>query len=261
MKRKLYYPLMLIWCSFATAGEMGSTDALQHTMNPIISLQGGYAGINASNHQARFVGSDSNLFIYTPSSSNGDAGFYGLFLGGERSLKTVSNYPVILQLGLEYDGFEEVTINGVNAVGVDAGSSTQYRYSYNVRTQQGLGDIKLMTTVYERYHPYGEAGLGVAFNRASGYRTTTTETGSLNFTPDFVNQSTMKLSYILGLGLDAQLMNHIRAGLGYRYSYFGTASLGAGSVINGTSQISVPFKVTSSNLYANQLIARVTYIA
>jgi len=261
MKSRLpYFLVLLIGNGFAIAGEMGDVKPLEEKLRPLVSLQGGYAAMAASTREARFVGNDNNLFVYTPSGSSSDTGFYGLFVGVEHFLRQVSNYPVWLQAGFEYDGFGQVDIKGINRVGVDASSSTQYRYAYAIQTQQVLGGIKLLTAAHARLHPYGEAGIGIAFNRTSAYSASTSETGSMNVTPNFSNQSTTKLSYILGLGLDTQLNTHIRCGLGYRYSYFGTASLGNGWVLAGDSDVPVSFKVSTSGLYANQLLARITYI-
>ncbi len=225
-----------------------------------MAFQGGYACLDASKRQARFLGSDDNLFIYMPSASSCDAGFYGAFLGGEHFLRDISNYPIWLQAGFEYDGFGQVDIGGTNIVGVDATSSTVYNYRYAIETQQILASMRLFTTTYSRLHPYGEAGIGIALNRASAYQATTREIGNVNVTPHFSNHSTTRLSYILGVGLDAQLTPHLRCGLGYRYSYFGTASLGMGAVATDTASIPVTFNVSTNNLYANQILARATYM-
>ncbi|MDF1678790.1 MAG: acyloxyacyl hydrolase [Legionellaceae bacterium] len=239
---------------------MGEVQPSFKKVTPVIAFQGGYACLDASKRQARFVGSDDNLFSYMPSASSCDTGFYGAFLGGERFLRDVASYPIWLQAGFEYDGFGQVDISGTNAVGVDAASSTVYKYRYAVGTQQILASMRLFTTTYHRLHPYGEAGIGIALNHASAYQATTRETGNVNVTPNFSNHSTTKLSYILGLGLDAQLTPHLRCGLGYRYSYFGTASLDNGAVSTDTATIPVAFNVSAPNLYANQLLARATYV-
>ncbi|MDX2347133.1 MAG: hypothetical protein QNK11_09715 [Legionella sp.] len=264
MKKTYLYPFILLWSTITIAGGMGATSS-NKTLRPLASIQGGYACMNASNKTQTYSGTDDNLFIYTPSSSNCNTGFYGIFLGGERFLRDISNHPIFLQLGLEYNNFSKTKITGTNNVGVDAASFTQYSYQFNIKTQQVLAGIKLLTTKRERYHPYGEAGLGIAFHQANNYSVSTNETGSLNFTPDFVNSNNMKFSAILGLGLDVNIYQHIRAGLGYRFSYLNTATLGNGSVNLGNASLSnsnipVTFNPKASYLYANQLLGHITYV-
>lgn len=89
----------------------------------------------------------------------------------------------------------------------------------------------------------------------------TTETGSINLTPGFSSQNQTQFSYSLGLGMDTQVNAKIRVGLGYRYSNFGSSSLGNGSVAFNNYQSPVSFTLGNSNAYANQLIARISYVA
>ena len=99
-----------------------------------------------------------------------------------------------------------------------------------------------------------------AFNAASQYQATTTETGSINLTPGFSNQSQSSFSWVLGLGVDMQVNNNIRVGLGYRYSNFGSSSFSNGAVTYNDYQSPVSFGLSASNNYVNQLIARISYI-
>jgi opacity protein-like surface antigen len=88
-----------------------------------------------------------------------------------------------------------------------------------------------MTTFHDRFHPYGEVGLGAALNSMKDFNAVTSETGSINVAPTYSNKTNTDFSYVLGLGIDAQVTDHVRAGLGYRYSYLGSSSLGNGAVI------------------------------
>lgn len=119
----------------------------------------------------------------------------------------------------------------------------------------------MLTTVYTHYYPYAEVGLGAAFNHVGGYNATTAETGSVNLTPRFGNQNTNQFSYSLGLGVDRQVNTNIRVGLGYRYSNFGSSSLGDGAILYNGYQYPTYFALKSSNNYANQLLARISYLA
>jgi opacity protein-like surface antigen len=250
----------ILGCSLATAGDMGPVTASQW-LRPVISLQGGYASVNAGNGTQRFTDIDSDVFTYTNSGSGKNTGFIGVFFGAEHALPLISRPGFFMQTGVEYNYFGKIGVSGVNTVGVEPETSTMYNYNYNFQTQQVLGTFRLFATTYERFHPYGEVGLGAAFNHAGQYNATTTETGSINLTPSFSNQNNTQFSYSLGLGVDTKVNTNIRVGLGYRYSNFGSSSLGNGVVTFNQYQASVPFTFSSSSAYANQLIARISYVA
>ena len=246
-------------CSIVTAGNMDSKISFLG-FHPVISLQGGYASLNAGGGTQRYMDAESDEFIYTNSGSGKNTGFGGVFLGAEHALSWVSRPGFFMQTGVEYNYFGNVNVRGINTVGAEPETSTTYAYNYNFKTQQVLGVFKLLGTAYERFHPYGEIGLGAAFNNASDYHATTAEIGSLNLTPEFNNQSKTQFSYSVGLGVDVEVNTKIRAGLGYRYSNFGKSSLENGTVIFESYQSSVPFGLDSRNNYANQLIARISYV-
>lgn len=248
---------ILLGCSVANASSF-QTMISSCGFHPVVALQGGYASINAGNSSERFPGTDTDIFTYTNSNSDKSADFIGAFLGAEYTLPWNLDPVLFMQMGVEYNYYSRLNVGGSTTAG-DPLTFTTYTYHYRLQTQQVLGTFKLFSTFYNRYHPYAEVGLGAAFNNARRYEVTTTETGSLNITPIFDSQSKSQFSYILGLGIDAQLDENIRLGLGYRYSNFGSAKLKNGRVIINDYQAPVSFALGSSNLYANQLIAHITY--
>ena len=250
----------MLGCSVASAGEMGPIVSSQG-LHPVVSLHSGYASINAGNSTQRFIGTDSDVFTYTNSGNAKNTGFIGIFLGAEHVLPWISRPGFFMQAGVEYNYFGNIGVKGINTVGIEPQTSTTYNYNYNVQNQQVLGTIKLFATTHERFHPYGEVGLGAAFNHTGQYNTATTETGSINLTPGFNNQGQTHFSYNLGLGVDTQVNTKIRVGLGYRYSNFGSSSLGNGTITFNNYQSPVSFTLGNANAYANQLIARISYVA
>lgn len=246
--------------SIATAGDMGPISSCQGP-HPVVALQGGYALINAGGNTQHFTATDDDVFTYNNSGRGQNTGFIGVFLGAEHALPLISRPGFFMQTGVEYNYFGKVGVSGINTVGVEPQTSTTYHYNYNFQTEQVLGTLRLLATTYERFHPYGEVGLGAAFNHAGQYNASTTETGSINLTPGFSNQNQTQFSYSLGLGVDTQVNTKIRVGLGYRYSNFGSSSLGNGTVTFNNYQSPMPFALNSSNVYTNQLIARISYVA
>jgi len=245
-------------CSIAKASDMGPM-ALFQGLRPIVALQGGYASMNPGGNTQHFTGTDSNVFTFNNFGSGKNTGLIGVFLGAEPALPLISRSGLFMQTGIEYNYFGKVGVNGINTVGVEPQTSTTYHYNYNFQTQQVLGTLRLFVTTYERFLPYGEVGLGAAFNHAGQYNATTTETGSINLTPGFSSQNQTQFSYSLGLGVDIQVNTQVRMGFGYRYSNFGSASLGNCIVTSNNYQSPLQFALGSSSIHTNQLIARLSY--
>jgi len=250
----------MLGASLATAGGI-DVDAITtpQRFRPVVSLQGGYAVINEDSNTRHFISTDAEEFTYTNSGSNKNTGFIGVFLGVEHILPWIADPNFFVQAGVEYNYFGSIDIKGINTAGIEPQTSTIYNYHYSFQTQQLLGTLKLFATAFERLHPYGEVGIGAAFNRAEDYRATTAETGGINLTPRFSDQNKTQFSYILGLGIDTQVYTNILVGIGYRYSHFGSSSLGNGTVTFHNYQSPVSFGLDNPT-YANQLIAHINLV-
>ena len=235
------------------AGTMGANHNIT-SLRPIVSILGGYAGIN-SQVSSTFYDSD-NFFKYRTSSHAGDAGVGGVFLGVEY----IRTPNLLIQLGADYTYFSSIKARGFNTVGVEPGTSTFYRIHYQFQGQQLLAATKILTTVRETLHPYVFAGIGASFNDMYHYRATTSETCCINLTPMFKNDSHSKFSYAAGIGIDYDLNQHARLGLGYRFSDFGHASLGHGATSVNHIKIPFPFKLGTHHNYANQAIVQLSYL-
>ncbi len=241
--------------SISFAGESG-IKSFAPAYRPVITAFGGYASINAGS-SGTFIGTDDNVFIYRASSDGNNDGFGGGFLGIEHALPW---YNLFGQLGVEYSYFGAVNVNGVHTVGIEPGTSTLYTYGYNYQTQQVLASAKLLATAYQIYHPYVSAGIGAAFNKMSHYRALAAEVGSLNLTPGFSGHTESDFSYSVGAGIDVDVNQNFRVGLGYRFSGFGDASLTHGAIMINNYAYPVPFTLRANDAYANQLIAHISYV-
>lgn len=223
----------------------------------VVSLLGGYARLNVQQSDKSFVGTDDDVFTYNrQGSSNG--GFLGLFLGYE--------FPVIgpgffTQAGIEYDYYASATVNGKHTVGIQPDTSTLYDYRYHTQTQQLMAVAKLLYNVNSSLHPFALIGIGAAFNELSSFNASTAEEGSINIAPTFNDHNRTSFTYALGLGLDVDVTPQVRMGFGYRFSDFGSSSLGKGYVNFHDYQASVPFTLGSSHTYANEFVLNLTYLA
>ncbi|HHF7368022.1 TPA: outer membrane protein [Legionella bozemanae] len=259
MALRITIPSMAMIClysSLTTAGESGIQSISSSGLRPMAAILGGYANINAGS-SATYLGTDDDVFTYHNSGGK-NSGFIGAFLGAEYQLPYSGFF---LQGGLEYNYFWPIYVSGTHTVGIEPDTSTLYTYQYRFETQQLLVSARLLGTVYERFHPYLAAGIGAAFNNTSNYSTATNETGSINLTPIFTDHSQTQFGYNLGAGIDTNINQHWRFGVGYRFSGFGNASLGRGEVVFDDYHAPVPFKVGASSTYANQFIAQLSYLA
>ena len=133
-------------------------------------------------------------------------------------------------------------------------STYTYTYSYSISSQQLLLETKLLNTSFGPYHPYVLAGAGVAFNQASDYQTSVPY--SQSFTRMYQDNSNTSFSYALGTGLDMDLTEQVRLGVGYRFTDLGRVRLGDAS-IDGTP---VGGTLAQRHLYAHELLAEVTWL-
>ena len=231
---------------------------------PVAALFGGASWINGLNHSMSLAGTDDEMFTYRTNGPGSATTFGGGFIGVERAL---SYHTISVQLGVEYDNVGTTTVKGSSLAGIQDDTSTLYLYSYQIATQQIMGAAKLLGTLElpkvmpYHLHPYFSIALGTAVNKASSFTTNTAEVGSVNLTPTFANGSDTQFSYNSGVGVDADITPHFRLGVGYRYSNFGKISLGRGVVSVNQYRAYVDSSLRSSNVFANQFLAQLTFIA
>lgn len=261
-KSTLTLAVNLIFANIAFAGVMGSPPS---RYSPVVSIFAGPAGMDF-HHAQTFVGTDDEVFSYHSQENNQTQGFVGIFLGLEHPLPW---YSLFLQLGAEYTYWSNVTVSGTNLVGIEPRTSTVYDYRFKIQTQQALVVAKLLApaqlltgTHPHLFYPYVSAGLGAAFNQASHYGVSTTETNGVNITPTFASNLRTGFSYNLGLGVESNISDHFRAGIGYRFTDFRNASLGYGQItLPDASTFPVPFSLGIPHVYANQFVVQLSYVA
>jgi len=222
----------------------------------VVSLLGGYASMSVGHSDQSYVGTDDDIFTYQNDNQGKDSGFVGTFIG----LEWVPATNFFMEAGVEYDYFGSFTVNGSNLVGVERATSTPYDYDFQLQSQQVIAVFKLLYSVHHIFHPYASVGLGAAFNRASDYSATTSQTGSINITPTFESNTETAFSYNLSLGFDMDVASNVRVGLAYRFSNLGHYSLDDGTVTYHNYQSSVPFTLSGSNIYANQFLVDINFL-
>ncbi|MBN9231181.1 MAG: hypothetical protein BGO90_09220 [Legionella sp. 40-6] len=245
-----------LYASLSHAGESGISSYTSPVLRSVVTLLGGYANINAGTRQT-FLGDDDNVFIYRTSGGGESTGFIGGFLGYEHDLPW---YNLFGQLGFEYVYYGPVTPGGQHTVGIEPETSTLYHFKYRFQAQQFLASMKLLTTTYERFHPYFSLGLGTSVNNMGRFTAITQETGSINLTASYKARSSTQFGYAVGLGVESDVYQHVRVGIGYRFSGFGDVSLKDPRLAVNGQALPVPFRLGVNNAYANQFIAHISYV-
>lgn len=234
----------------------GNQFCFDPTLRPVITVQGGYANLN-THLSHTYSGTDDELFSYSVHNNNWNTGIGGAFVGIEA---TSTDICAAVQAGIEYNYFGSVDVKGTNNAGIQDSTYTPYNFRFKEQTQQVLFVAKFMSNSFQTIHPYFLVGLGAAFNDASSFSANTQQTGSINLTPTFASNTQTEFSYSLGLGIDVDIYQNLRAGLAYRFSDFGKSELKKGQVVFNNYQASVPFNLSTGNIYSNQALLSLTYL-
>ncbi len=97
-------------------------------------------------------------------------------------------------------------------------------------------------------------GIGAAFNKVSAYQKSVPP--FLEFTPEFSNHTQTNFTYAVGPGVDISLSKSFRIGIAYRFTDLGSANTGRAQI----DEIPISSTLKQSRLYANQLLAQLTFI-
>jgi opacity protein-like surface antigen len=131
-----------------------------------------------------------------------------------------------------------------------------FTYAYHIQPLRVMLTSKVLTTLssHQSLHPYFSWELGAAFNRANNYHETPIIPLVAPMSP-FSSHTETSFAWGLGIGMDYNVTQHVRAGIGYQFSNLGAASLGSTSAATTNQTLSL------SHLYTNQLRFQLTFLA
>ncbi len=190
------------------------------------------------------------FYHYSTNHPSQTSGLMDIFLGAEWSWRP--NWAI--QTGVDYSQASPFSAKGTFVQGADAESADSYTYHYGTLTRQLLIEGKLFYTVKKHFHPYILAGLGATFNKAYHYYTNVPP--FLTFTRMYANNSTTSFSYAAGIGIDTDIHRNLRIGIGYRFVDLGQVKLGNARI----DTTNVSGTLSQSHLYANEILAQVTFV-
>lgn len=219
-----------------------------NSIRPVLALTGGAAFVSGLDSSSDFpIG--LSQYDYDGQNDSVTRATFGGLIGVEFFATKDWN----IQTGIAYYHLSNLSTQGSLTQGFDPESSDQLNYHYTIDSNQVLLETKLLLSLKERFHPYASLGLGAAFNDAEDYKAGSDE---CLFTPYYEDASKTVFSYTLGLGIDYDLHEHIRLGLGYRFTDLGKAQLGRGELADSA----IPEKLNAVHLYAQEVIAQFTFI-
>lgn len=253
MKGTIIFAVLTTSTLISTTHYAGTMGLMLNDKHVVLSLGGGVGftqNIGAYQYIPIINPLTDSFYSYSPTHSNQNFGFEDLFVG----LEWMYNPTWSMQLGLDYTHQGRFAVNGVLVQGADLISADQYTYHYSFSSNQLMAQAKLLYLYNERFLPYINLGLGSAINTARNFQTNTPP--FLTFTREYTNNTQHSFTYTAGLGIDTVISQHLRLGLGYRFSDLGKVQLGNAridtTVVGGA--------LGQQHLYVNALIAQLTFI-
>jgi opacity protein-like surface antigen len=277
--RKIPFILLssfLFFCSEVSMAtlEQGQSPLPDWVGRPLLSLTGGAAFISDVGQSKNFPALnpiEDSYYDYHAHQWNQTLALVGGFLGTEYLVHPDWR----IQVGVSYNHPSTFYTKGLLTQGpviVDTGApdveaSDQYTYGFSIQSHQILAESKLLYNWEERYHPYVMVGLGASINRAFDY--------NVNISPPFTTLSNQfgaynnaAFSYSVGVGMDIDMMQFMRLGVGYRFTDFGQVQTGPGVI--GTAgfnndgvynpAVVTSNKLTQPHLYTNEVVAQLTFL-
>ena len=163
-----------------------------------------------------------------------------------------------LQVAIAYYQTAPFTAKGIVNQGVTPAASNDLEYHYDVVSRQLLVEGKLLMDWRKRWYPYISLGIGAAFNKAKNYEVDVLP--PLTLSPVFDDETKTSFTYNVGAGVDYSITERLRLGVGYRFTDWGRVGLGEGEIGTPGHFFPVPKTLSQSHVYAQEVIAQLSYI-
>jgi len=213
----------------------------------VIGVMGGlaFSKVDASaNYDVGFT-----TYDYDSKQETQTRGLWGGFLGVEYNW----NPDWRFQSAVAYYQTSPFSSEGTLTQNADEVSPDVYEYHFKVRSYQFMWENKILAEWKEDYHPYFAVGLGLGVNRAENYGTNVNP--FLAFTPEYKDNTEVSFSYSFAVGVDYDINDYLRLGLGYRFTDLGKASLEK-SYLNTTE---LHHSIEKHHLYNQEIMLQLTY--
>ena len=190
-----------------------------------------------------------NVDLY--STNNDSQAFLGISAG--RRWQNESVWLPALSVGVLYEHFFANNAGGT-ITQYSLPEFTNYTYKWNVSSNDVLATAKLNLFRYEKWSPFINGGLGLAFNTTSGFNETALAGVTARVSPGFASNTSDQFAYNVGAGLDYQVAPQWLISLGYLYQDLGHVSSGQGAQTWSADSLSL------GAFRSNDVFASVTYL-
>lgn len=232
------------------AETLDQNKTFSYSITPLASIRVGMDSFRTNKSSSVLLAPsaiESNLYV--PSANWKTSFVGGAFLGFEMSMPRLCFLR--WQTGAAYYSSDNVKIPGVVEVFSDP-ALTDLNYEYKIKNQRIVWENKGLINLTHGSYFYLLSGIGGAYNKAYDYHETQRSSQAAINKP-FNSHSQWKFMYELGFGLETDVTQQIRLGLGYQYVNLNKIKLEpqTGQLTNQSIQY---------RYYANEFIANISYL-
>lgn len=213
---------------------------------------GQFANINSSttvNNGSGFASpNDQDLYSAQPKD-----GALLLGIGAGKRYELTHEWMKAVSLGLQYQYFYESNISG-QVTEFSLPEFENYSYEWPLGSNLILANAKFNFRDYKQFSPYFSVGLGGVIQENSGYTEAAYSGVTARISPNYANNNSSRFAYILGVGLDYPIDNHMIFSAGYQYSDLGQIKSGYGQGSWSNERLSF------GNYTSNAFVFSATYL-
>jgi opacity protein-like surface antigen len=129
-----------------------------------------------------------------------------------------------------------------------------FNYTYSIESRRYLFQTKILYSIMKFIHPYLSGAAGVAVNKSFSYTEVPVSSADVPMLAPFANKTYRAFAWSVGAGLEMDVHEHARFGVGYSYSHLGNAGLGVAPLQDSNTTLVL------NNLTANEFFLQLSYI-
>lgn len=134
-------------------------------------------------------------------------------------------------------------------------SDVDVGYRYNINNTRYMFENKLLMSLNELFSLYLLGSLGIANNETGDAETYQLDPASVEMLYGFETDEVNSFTYSVGLGLEMEVIEHVRVGLGYQFSDLGEAKTGPFKSPNSAGE-----HLENEHLFTNEFMLGVNVV-
>ncbi len=187
--------------------------------DPMFAVRISENWLQSQDNQTIEIASDT-FDEFIPDNNNNQIG-WGVFAGVNYDFKKHWS----LQMGLGFDAVNFDDLSG-NVWGNADPNFDGIDYQYELEHQRLAAEFKFLRE-FDDWYPYVTASLGVAWNETENYQETSSTPGELTREHLFNGTTQTDFVYSIGAGIEREIIDDLRIGIGYLFTDAGDSVLTA----------------------------------